>query len=341
MPTLFPMLDLRLAGFAVALIQLPNGMWELYKIKPVHGKFFFVKFNKYSGGIYELDRTKRMPYKKTAIYMFDSYSGKPINAAMLRELEYFARKNKLHRVTRKDIRNGRNLRRLLDQFQGKLKEIDQITNTLPKIKDNKKRQELQDKKEKLTSEYYEGKDEAIQELTAKGQESQNQLDERIITLQETEKIPAHVPVESVNILDSFPLLSNLVNDGIIEEDMALLWADRVEKGQMDFEELTRELTNYKVFDIQHPTPLSLDLALDDFSSFRPHEVYQYIQLHKNSDKKFDSLASTPVKPMKLGMIMMLGMLVIIGVVILGSANLENFTGGFSLPPMFDSFTGGG
>ena len=55
---LFPFIDLRFAGFPVAEIIMPNGQMRLFKIKLVHGDYFFVKYNKYSGGIFKMDRSK-------------------------------------------------------------------------------------------------------------------------------------------------------------------------------------------------------------------------------------------------------------------------------------------
>ena len=99
----FPWLDLRLAGFPVAIIVKPGGEIDFHRIKVVNDGYFFVKFNKISGGVFKIDNKYRYRGRKAAIYLYDASQGKPLSIPMLKELAHFARKNSLHRIKRKDV----------------------------------------------------------------------------------------------------------------------------------------------------------------------------------------------------------------------------------------------
>lgn len=314
-PMLFPFVDLRFAGYPVAEIIMPNGQMRLFKIKLVHGNYFFVKYNKDTGGIFRLDRSKRIPFYKTAIYHYDARSSNPLDLKVLKEIMYFANKNKLHKITRRDVLNGAKLRKIFSK--GKKKK------------------------------------EAIDELKQDGIEEQNTLGARTQELmtpttdEETgETIPGlkfMVDNDADYILDKFPLFSQLVADKLLDEEQALIYAEKIEKGDMDFEELSEEFNKLKIFDLDTQISTDAQLFLDDYHSFNPSEPYQYIKMSKTSKKGFDDMASGTVKPAIPIMGIVMAMLVmIVGIpVILNNVDQSTLDGFMNSMPSPPPMLGGG
>jgi len=291
--TLFPFLDLRFAGFPVAIIRLPTGQWDIRKIKLVHDKFFFIKFNKYSGGLYELDATKKMPYRKTAMYLFDSFSGKPIDIKVMKDLHHFAKKNSLARITQKDVRHGSRLRQVMTEVTDRV--------------------------------------EAVKKMIDEHTPLQMNINQKM-----KESVDSAKPQEIIE----FKLIRELVEGKLISEDEAIYLTEQVEKKELDFEQLIERLQQIEVFNIQHPISAEAQLFLEEFHNYRPAEVYQYIQLAKNADKKFNNMGSGAVKnAYPIGMILMMMMIGIIGIAVLGQADLSNFN--LPSPPSFLDFSGEG
>lgn len=106
----FPWLDLRLAGFPVAIIIKPGGEVDFHRIKVVNDGYFFVKFNKISGGVFKLDNKYRYRGRKAAVYFYDASQGKPLSISVLKELAHFAKKNSLHKIKRSDVKFAEKLR---------------------------------------------------------------------------------------------------------------------------------------------------------------------------------------------------------------------------------------
>jgi len=116
---MFPWLDLRLAGFPVAIIVKPGGEVDFHRIKVLHGGYFVCRFNKTSGGIFKLDNKYRLRGRKAAIFIYDASQGKPLSITALKEINHFAKKNNLHKVTRNDVKFGGKLRQRLGMVKDK------------------------------------------------------------------------------------------------------------------------------------------------------------------------------------------------------------------------------
>ena len=125
---LFPSWDLRVANFPVAQIFLPNGHVELIKVKLLKGlpTMFYVK----PWGFFRLDPKKRVTYQKTAMYYYDVRSANPIDPFVLTELIEFAKKNKLAKITRKDVQQGIRIRQKVRKGLEKDTAIEQIRKEL-------------------------------------------------------------------------------------------------------------------------------------------------------------------------------------------------------------------
>jgi len=115
----FPDRAVRNSKRAVAFMLTPEGI-KIHYVKVIYTKFFLVK----NHGIFEIEQTKGIRYGKTTVYFFDTRSAKPIDLHVMRELSDFAYKNKLHRIKRKDVRHGDQLRQIMQK--GK-KVVDAVT----------------------------------------------------------------------------------------------------------------------------------------------------------------------------------------------------------------------
>ena len=302
MPALFPFLDLRLAGFPIAWIKHPDGSWDVHKIKVVHPTgLFFVKFNKYSGGVYRMDKRKREPFRnKIPMYIFDSYFGNPIPITILRDLHEFMRKNKLHKVRLKDVKDASMLRKAMGII--------------------------------------EDRQEAISDLQDQGKQEQEVLNQELEKIV-TENVPLRDGAKlekPQDILKHYPLVQRLIEHNMITGEQGLNYAVKLEQRLITPDQFLDELQKLKLFEVQHPISADVERALEEFQNFRPWEIHQYIEMARAADKRFFTLASPTVKPMKLGFILIMALVAIIGIVVLGGADLSNFNfgGGFSLPPMF-------
>lgn len=100
---MWPMLDLILCNSPVALILTPDGGLELYPIKKTVGRYFWME--KY--GIFQIEPRRfkniRNGGNKSRMALYDARSGKPLDWEVMKDLEKFAKKNKLTHITQKDI----------------------------------------------------------------------------------------------------------------------------------------------------------------------------------------------------------------------------------------------
>jgi len=302
LPALFPFFDLRLAGFPIAWIKHPDGSWDVHKIKIAHPTgLFFVKFNKYAGGVYRMDKRKREAFRnKIPMYIFDSYFGNPIPINILAELHSFMKKNKMHKIRLKDIKNAGALRRMMGIIEDQQQAVEQL------------------------------KEEGEKEQ-AKFNEKAVEIANEVQVLRDDQKLKH--PKE---IVRHYPLILKLMDQNMITEEQGLDFAVRLERKQITPEQFIEELQSLKLFEVQHPISVDVERALEEFQNFRPWEIMQYIEMARQADKRFYTLASPTVKPMKLGFIFIAALIGIIAIVILGGADLGNFDfkNSFTLPPMF-------
>ena len=90
----------------IAFLVTPEGL-KVHKIKLIQGNFFVIK----PYGVFQLDISKRIPYKKQTCYLYDSRNANPLDLKVIKEIEDFAKRNGLHKIKRKDLSHGEKLRR--------------------------------------------------------------------------------------------------------------------------------------------------------------------------------------------------------------------------------------
>lgn len=123
----FPDRTVRNSKKAIAFMLTPEGI-KIHYIKIIYTKFFLVK----NHGIFEVEQTKGIRYGKTTVYFFDTRSAKPIDLQVMKELSDFAYKNKLHRIKRKDVRHGDQLRQLLGKGKSTVEAITEFKDVVIK-----------------------------------------------------------------------------------------------------------------------------------------------------------------------------------------------------------------
>ena len=270
----FPWVDLRLAGFSVAIIIKPTGEIDFHRIKVVNNGYFFCKFNKISGGVFKIDAKYRYRYRKTAVFLYDARQGKPLALNVLKELNHFARKNRLHAITRSDVKFGGRLREKLGMTEDKTKALD--------------------------------------EISKEAAEDNRQLGEQLAKTKPGENVTA------------YQIIQDLKNTGHLDDTTSMSLAEKIEKGDLTFEQFLDELNNLNDFHIHEPISADAQLFLNDFHNYNPAEVYQEIVLSRNAGKEFEKMASQPVNNSQLAKIIIpLGLIMIVGFYILSQMDFSN------------------
>ena len=123
----FPDRTVRNSKKAIAFMLTPEGI-KIHYIKIIYTKFFLVK----NHGIFEVEQSKGIRYGKTTVYFFDTRSAKPIDLQVMKELSDFAYKNKLHRIQRKDVRHGDQLRQLIQKGKNTVEAITELKDVVIK-----------------------------------------------------------------------------------------------------------------------------------------------------------------------------------------------------------------
>ena len=123
----FPDRTVKNSKKAIAFMLTPEGI-KIHYIKIIYTKFFLVK----NHGIFEVEQSKGIRYGKTTVYFFDTRSAKPIDLQVMKELSDFAYKNKLHRIQRKDVRHGDQLRQLIQKGKNTVEAITELKDVVIK-----------------------------------------------------------------------------------------------------------------------------------------------------------------------------------------------------------------
>lgn len=124
----FPNWEIHNSKEPIALLIHPTRKMQAYKLRPLGGKYFYVKEGRRFDGIFELDPTVAYHYSKTPVYVFDSRNSRPINPILVNELVKWSKKNKLAKIKPKDKVHGDKLRKIaektstLDNAQGVMQE---------------------------------------------------------------------------------------------------------------------------------------------------------------------------------------------------------------------------
>lgn len=111
----FPNWEIHNSKEPIALLIHPTRKMQAYKLRPLGGKYFYVKEGRRYDGIFELDPTIAYHYSKTPVYVFDSRNSRPINPILVNELAKWSKKNRLTKIKPKDKVHADKLRKIADK----------------------------------------------------------------------------------------------------------------------------------------------------------------------------------------------------------------------------------
>jgi hypothetical protein len=111
----FPNWEIHNSKTPIALLIHPTRKMQAYQLKPLGGKYFYIREGRRFEGIFELDPAMAYHYSKTPVYVFDSRNSKPISPVLVNELAKWAKKNKLTKIKPKDKIHGEKLQKLQDK----------------------------------------------------------------------------------------------------------------------------------------------------------------------------------------------------------------------------------
>lgn len=276
----FPALDIALTKNPLALVITPSRSLEVRKIKLISSKFFLMK----PWGIFEMDPTKALRYERNQVYLYDVRNAKPFDFLYLRELEEFAKKNKLHRIKRKDLRQASTLRKLTAKGGDNHKALEEVRASEEEAKEqiHKTVEEVNKKIEKIAEQ--------------EGQEtSQIQIE----------------PIEYSSMV-----IDELVQKKLIERHEAVTLKMQMIKGEISIEEFVRKLEEVKMVQINTPISEELEKIIEDFHTYEPSIVDAFIDRGEKIGEKIKKMGTPVVKNF---MPIMYIFLLIIGAIIAGVA----------------------
>lgn len=113
----FPNMEIHNSKDPIAFIVYPSRKMKAFKLKPLSGKYFYIREGKAYKGIFELDPTKAYHFGKTPCYVFDSRNCLPMDAILVNELNNFSKTNNLTKIKRKDVDHAGRLREILGRVE--------------------------------------------------------------------------------------------------------------------------------------------------------------------------------------------------------------------------------
>jgi hypothetical protein len=108
----FPVMEIHNSKDPIALMVYPSRKIKAFKLRPLSGKYFYIREGKAYKGIFELDPTKAYHFGKTPCYVFDSRNCLPMDAILVNELNNFSKTNNLTKIKRKDVDHAGRLREI-------------------------------------------------------------------------------------------------------------------------------------------------------------------------------------------------------------------------------------
>lgn len=271
MPLPFPTKQLFDSKVPIAIIITPGGMILRY-IKLIDGKFFIVK----GFGVFKVDTRYGIPYGKQPIYFYNSQNMTPISPALVSELNRWADRNRLHKITKKDVRHGGRLRQLYKEHK------------IPKNKrDSNLTQLLETEfslKQKIINKHVDAAEDEINKSKTTEHPIQTDLKEIEDTTGNIEKYhPA------------FWLTEILTNQGLLEPDEAMNFEKRVKIGDITFAEFIDELRENERVVVYEPLDMGVQKFIDDISNVDPNEIDSFIGRAERLGKKIQKMISPPVR----------------------------------------------
>jgi len=266
MPALFsfglPTMEIASGKEPVAIIFLQSRKFVVRRMK-LSNNYFILRDGK-ATGIYEVDPTKAWMYEKTAVFFYDARNAKPLDPPIVNEILHFADKNKLHKVTRKDVKHGAMLRQL---------------------------------RAKSTTD-----EEAMEKAKVMTQGEQHNIDNYLsefynLVEKENEKAEKEkkTPLVMSDQQYSFALTNYLHNKGLLTKEEAFLLEERIRTNSITFDEFIADLKTKEIITIQYPITVDAQRMLDDFHTYDPARLSSHVDTLARLDKKLKTMTSIPVK----------------------------------------------
>lgn len=247
----------------MAFVFLGSRKFKIFVIKP-HGPYFILNTPQVKG-IFEMDSNYVEFYDKTPCYFYNYKNPKPISPTLVGELNYFAIKNLLHKITRKDVRHGSLLRKVGQKNPDTAKE-----KTVEIVKSE------QDKIDATMNKFF-------SDLETTENEKKKTA---------TKEYP-YVPLNQEQV--SYTLTNHLLIQELIDVNEKMLLDDDIRSGKMTFEQLIDQLRDKAVVTINSPISMDAERFLEAFHAYDPARVWNWVEKLATLDKRLKTMTSVPVK----------------------------------------------
>jgi hypothetical protein len=248
-----PAVDIAFARKPVAMFLNPSNEVEWFLLEPQNKSRFFVH-QKY--GIFEVDANCSSRAGKTPLYFYYSENPKPIHLKYYAMLYAWAKKNGVDKITKKDIRHSSIFDRIAAQEK---------TSPLEALK--KQNVETNEK-------------------------IQQRVDEvnNLINTENERRLQAGEPPASIDPTDYAQyILEKLVLDDLVTQEDADKLKYELIGGQVTIDYFINRLKELNVVNIVEPIPLHPRRWLEDWPTFKPADVFNYIKMSRGLGKSIEKL----------------------------------------------------
>lgn len=247
----------------MAFVFLGSRKFKIHVIK-AFGPYFILNTPQVKG-IYEMDSNFVFFYDKTPCYFYHYKNPKPLDPIVVGELNYFAIKNLLHKITRKDVKHGSMLRKMGQKNPEKAKE--------KTIEQNKS---TQDKIDQSMNSFF-------NDLETREKDKMKNA---------TQQNP-YVPLNQDEV--SYTLTNHLYSKELITADEKMLLDEDIRSGKMTFEELIDNLRDKEIVTVNTPISMDAERFLEAFHAYDPARVWNWVEKLATLDKRLKTMTSVPVK----------------------------------------------
>lgn len=301
-----PINDIALSNKPVAFLISGINTLKIIKLKNIRRGFFIDS----EYGIFMIDRESHTPliYGKQAIYTYDVRSAKPLDMLMMRELDEFADKNGLMKITPKHVREGEKIRIFSKRFR-------QTDSKTPE----------EQAFEKLDAESAQHQADVQKELDFVNDGINKENDDLI----KSKQPPLEISPEDYTTF----ILERLVKKSLITYEEATSLKAKLVNGNLTLDDFARELENLHKVEINRPISTNAQKFLESYKAYNPNEVFQYIQESRGLGKDVKDLGQPTIKNLvPLKWIVGVGLVGVIVVAVLTSIDLTSLV---KLIPFFN------
>lgn len=254
-----PRTDIEFSRKPVAIMLDPANQFHYYKMEPHLSRFFVTK----KFGVFEMDANSYSRSSQTPVGIYYSEHSKPLNLKYLSILHKWQTKNKIDKITMKDIRHSE----LIDRFAAKHPD----SNPVEMARDYELK-ELAAIHEKI---------DGVNNILHKRNEERVQNNEPPITIEPNDYVGW--------------ILDELINDSLITRDDAFRLKSQLSAKEISIDDFIMKLEDLKVITIATPIPLSPRRWLEEFIRFSPADTMNYIKATRGLNKKIEQLGVAQVK----------------------------------------------